>query len=117
MTATTREQATLPPRWAFEVVERERCAYLGCEPNPANVDVMMGNPDGWATYHAWAAYVARANATFSERAVRLLSDAEQLAGDLRAYRDAAQPGPEKSRYRYPLRDIEHAAALIRKAGI
>jgi len=43
--------------------------------------------------------------------------AEQLARDLRAYRDAADPGPEKSRYRYPLRDIEHAAALIRKAGI
>lgn len=107
----------MPPRWAFEVVERERCAYLGYEPNPANVDVMMQSPDGWAIYHAWAAYVARANATFSERALRLLADAEQLARDLRAYRDAADPGPEKSRYRYPLRDIEHAAALIRKAGI
>lgn len=51
-----------------------------------------------------------------ERIVRLLADAEQLAVDLRAARDAA-PAGEKHTYRYPLRDIEHAVALIRKAGV
>lgn len=51
-----------------------------------------------------------------ERILRLLTDAEQLAVDLRTARDAA-PAGEKADYRYPLRDIEYAAALIRKAGI
>lgn len=68
------------------------------------------------TTETWAAYVARANATFSERALRLQADAENLAVDLRTARDAA-PAGEKADYRYPLRGIEHAAALIRKAGI
>lgn len=55
-------------------------------------------------------------AELHERIVRLLADAEQLAVDLRAARDRA-PAGEKHTYRYPLRDIERAAALIRKAGI
>lgn len=51
--------AGTPPRWAFEEVERERCMYLGAEPNPANIDIWMGDPIGWATYHAWAASIER----------------------------------------------------------
>lgn len=52
----------------------------------------------------------------AERVVRLLADAEALAVDLRTARDAAPTG-QKADYRYPLRAIEIAAALIRKAGI
>lgn len=51
-----------------------------------------------------------------ERIARLLADAEQLAVDLREARNAA-PAGEKGPYRYPCRHIEHAVALIRKAGI
>lgn len=50
---------TIPPRWAFEIVEQERSAHFGLEPNPANVDVVMADPNGWATHHAFAAYVER----------------------------------------------------------
>jgi hypothetical protein len=51
--------STIPPRWAFERVEQERCAYQGLQPNPLNIDVVMSDPIGWAHYHSWAAYVAR----------------------------------------------------------
>lgn len=51
-----------------------------------------------------------------QRIMRLLVDAETLAADLRTARDAA-PAGSKADYRYPLRAIESAAALIRKAGI
>ena len=57
----------------------------------------------------------RASVELHERIVRLFADAEQLAVDLRAARDRA-PAGEKHTYRYPLRDIERAAAIIRKAG-
>lgn len=55
-------------------------------------------------------------AALAERALRILSDAQQLADDLRAARDAAPVG-EKADYRYPLRNVEHAIALLRKAGL
>jgi hypothetical protein len=51
--------ADLPPRWAFVQVEREIAAYNGWEPNLLNVDVVMRNPQGWPTHHAWAAFIAR----------------------------------------------------------
>lgn len=47
------------PRWAFERMEEERAKFLGVEPNPLNVGVFMRDPDGWAPYHAFAAYIAR----------------------------------------------------------
>jgi hypothetical protein len=47
------------PRWAFERMEEERAKHLGAKPNPLNVDVFMRDPDGWAHYHAFAAYIAR----------------------------------------------------------
>jgi hypothetical protein len=49
----------IPPRWAFEEVERERCKYHGTEPNPANVDVFMADRHAWHCYHAWAASIER----------------------------------------------------------
>jgi hypothetical protein len=55
---------TIPPRWAFERVEHERCAYLGLQPNPLNVDVMMRDPIGCGSYHAWAAMIARIEGAF-----------------------------------------------------
>lgn len=51
--------APLPPRWAFERVEQERCAARGLVPNPLNIDVVIANPDGWPDLHAWAAFIAR----------------------------------------------------------
>lgn len=52
--------------------------------------------------------------TFAERTARLLADAEHLAGDLREARQAA-PAGGKAPYRYRLRHIEQAAALIARA--
>lgn len=49
----------VPPRWAFERVEYERCMARGLVPNPLNVDVVMQNPDGWPDLWAWAGYIAR----------------------------------------------------------
>lgn len=48
-----------PPKWAFERVEQERCAFLGLEPNPLNVVVWIADPLGHRQFHAWAAYVAK----------------------------------------------------------
>jgi hypothetical protein len=48
----------IPPRWAFEQVEREYAIYRRCEPNPLNIDVVMSNPTGWVMHHAWANYIA-----------------------------------------------------------
>lgn len=50
---------TTIPRWAFERVEMERAAFLGAEYNPANIDVIMNNPEGWQPYHVFAAFIAR----------------------------------------------------------
>lgn len=47
------------PRWAFERVDQQRAAHLGAQPNPRNVDVVMADPEGWAMWHAFAAYIAR----------------------------------------------------------
>lgn len=49
----------VPPRWAFERVEQERCAARDLVPNPLNVDVVMQNPLGWPDLWAWAGYIAR----------------------------------------------------------
>ncbi len=115
----------IPPRWAFERVEHLRCAYLGLEPNPLNIDVVMSNPEGWRDHHAWAAFIAQTEqreppadirTALWQRVMRLYSDAERLAADMRIARDEA-PAGQKANYRYPLRAVEQAAALIRKAGI
>lgn len=117
--------APVPPRWAFERVEQERCAHRGLQPNPANIDVWLADPAGWANLHAWAAFIARTEqreppadirTAIWQRVLRLYSDAEQLVADMRIARDEA-PAGQKADYRYPLRAIEHAVALIRKAGI
>lgn len=47
------------PHWAFERMEEERAKFMGVVPNPRNVDVVMRGPDGFAAYHAFAAYIAR----------------------------------------------------------
>lgn len=53
------QPSTIPPRWAFERVEYERCMARGLVPNPLNVDVVMQNPTGWPDLWAWAGYIAR----------------------------------------------------------
>lgn len=87
--------------------------------------IWKSNPIGTSNYtcaRCGAAYVGSqgpaclAPEAPHERIAGLLADAEALAVDLRTARDAA-PAGQKADYRYPLRAIESAAALIRKAGI
>jgi len=58
MMATDKQNPNVP-RWAFEAVERERCAHYGLEPNPLNIDLWMAAPEAWRTENAWAAYIAQ----------------------------------------------------------
>ena len=45
----------------------------------------------------------------------LAETARWLSVDMRAARDAAEPG-EKAAWRYPLRHVEHAVALLERAA-
>ena len=47
-----------------------------------------------------------------DRLRTIADEADRLALDMRALRDAA-PAREKPRYRYPLRIVEQAAALLK----
>jgi len=67
------EMTDIPPRWAFERMEAERCKFFCVEPNPLNVDVFMRDPLGWAPYHAFASYIARAEQMLREVTEHLAS--------------------------------------------
>lgn len=54
-------------------------------------------------------------AALQRRLADLAATARTLGLDLRAARDAAEPGA-KAAYRYPLRHLEQAVALIERAA-
>jgi hypothetical protein len=49
----------IPPRWACERAEEEKCRFHRTIPNPCNIDTWMRNPSSWPVYHAWAASIVR----------------------------------------------------------
>lgn len=58
-----------------------------------------------------------ASAALQRRVAQLHADARQLADDLYAARQAAEPGSdEKHAARYPLRHIEHALPHLERAA-
>lgn len=69
-----------------------------------------------ATYDGTTGGVCLAPAALARRLTALRDDARALANDLRTARDAAEPGA-KAPFRYPLRHLERASALIAAAAI
>jgi hypothetical protein len=57
----------MPPRWAFEEVERLYAEHRNVIPNDLNVDVVMRNPIGWAMHHCFAAYIEQQEAAETQR--------------------------------------------------
>ncbi len=65
--------------------------------------------------HEWKHERRNGAPTLRDRIARLAEDANALSLDLIAARDAAEPG-DKAGWRYPLRQVERAAALLERAA-